>query len=231
MYQRFENRAEGGRALAAKLLRFKNHKDAIVLALPGGGVPVAFEIAKALDLPMDAFIVRKLRAPFREELAFGAIASGGITILNEAIIDTFRIPSTLISKVCERENAELERRGALYRANNAAPSLRDKTVIIVDDSIATGETMRAAVAAVRHVKPKQIIVAVPVGSLDACKYVKQKASDVCICVKTPEPFNGVGMWYRDFKQVNDKDVCSLLSKANTRVSGDLFKTKHAALRN
>lgn len=228
MYQRFKDRKEGGRVLAEKLLRFKNRKDVVVLALPRGGVPVGFEIAKVLELPLDAFLVRKLGVPFREELAFGAIASGGITVLNETVIKTFRIPPTLISKVCEREKAELERREKLYRLNNVALSLQDKTVIVVDDGIATGATMRAAVAAVRKAEPRQIIVAVPVASLNACEFLKRKSDESCVCVKTPEPFRGVGMWYRDFRQVNDGEVCSLLAEANADVPADLFKIKRAA---
>lgn len=224
MFYKLENREEGGRALAKKLSDYKNREDVIVLALPRGGVPVGLEVAKALNLPLDVFVVRKLGVPNREELAFGAIASGGVTVINESLIKTFGIPASLIKQVIEKEEAELIRREKLYRNGKSTIILRDKIVILVDDGIATGATIKAALVAVRQLEPKQIIVASPVASRDACEGIEQKSDDLCICAMTPEPFYGVGMWYRDFEQVNDNEVCRLLRK----FSGEDFKLKQAA---
>lgn len=217
MFKRFADREEGGRELAAKLAAYKNRKDVIILALPRGGVPVAFEIAKYLNAPLDVFLVRKLGVPKREEMAFGAIASGGIIVLNESVINSFKIPNSIIQQVIEKEEAELERREKKYRSERSTIDIRNKTVILVDDGLATGATMRAALAAIRNIGTKQIIVAAPVASTDVCEEINKKSNEICICVMTPEPFYGVGMWYRDFKQTTDEEVCYLLDKAeNTR---------------
>lgn len=206
MQEQFQNRAEAGRQLAAKLTEFKNRRDVVVLALPRGGVPVGFEVAKALNAPLDVFIVRKLGVPGQEELAFGAIASGGTTVFNEELVRALRLPPALLERVVEKEQKELERREKLYRHGKAAPDLGGKIVIIVDDGLATGATMRAAVTAIRTLKPLRIVVAVPVASSDTCRDFETKTDALCVCVMTPEPFYGVGMWYRDFEQTTDEEV-------------------------
>jgi putative phosphoribosyl transferase len=221
MFQRFENRQEGGRVLAAKLQTFINDEDIVVLALPRGGVPVAFEVAKKLRAPLDVFLVRKLGVPGQEELAFGAIATGGITVFNEALVKTLNMSGEMIQKVIKAEKKELERREKIYRKNRSALDLVGKTVIIVDDGLATGATMRAAVAAVRSLGPRQIIVAVPVASIDVCEEIQYRSDDLCVCVMTPEPFYGVGMWYRDFGQTTDEEVCDLLEKAENLLSNSM----------
>ena len=212
MQKQFENRAEAGRQLAAKLTEYKDRRDVVILALPRGGVPVGFEVAKALNAPLDVFIVRKLGVPGQEELAFGAIASGGATVFNEALVRALRLPPALLERVIEKERKELERREKLYRPGKAAPDLNGKTVIIVDDGLATGATMRAAAAAIRTLKPLQIVVAVPVAANDTCRDLKAKTDALCVCVMTPEPFYGVRMWYRDFEQTTDEEVCRLLGQ-------------------
>ncbi|NNE99513.1 MAG: phosphoribosyltransferase [Pyrinomonadaceae bacterium] len=227
MYQRFANRIEGGKVLAADLLKFKDRKDAVVLALPRGGVPVACEVAKALNLPLDIFMVRKLGVPFREELAFGAVASGNVTVLNKSLINTFRIPDSVIKKTLEKEKAELMRREAAYRQDGLQIDLKNKIVIIVDDGIATGASMKAAVVAIRQLDPKQIVVAAPVASQDACTAMQKNTNEQCICTISPEPFRGVGAWYDDFEQTRDAEVCHLLESANQTVVQK--HPKHAAL--
>ncbi len=212
MQKQFQNRAEAGRQLAAKLTEFKNRRDVVVFALPRGGVPVGFEVAKALNAPLDVFIVRKLGVPGQEELAFGAIASGGTTVFNEELVRALRLPPALLERVVEKEQKELERREKLYRHGKAAPDLGGKIVIIVDDGLATGATMRAAVTAIRTLKPLQIVVAVPVAASDTCRDFKTKTDALCVCVMTPEPFYGVGMWYRDFEQTTDEEVSRLLGQ-------------------
>lgn len=213
MLQRFENRTEGGRVLATKLIGYKNRKDIVILALPRGGVPVAFEVAKVLNAPLDVFLVRKLGVPGQEELAFGAIASGGIRVFNESLIRAFNIPRPLIENIVEKQQKELERREKIYRRGRTKPDLENKTVIIVDDGLATGATMRAAITAIRILDPKQIIVAAPVASQNICEEIMCKSDDLCIFSMTPEPFYGVGMWYRNFGQTSDEEVCYLLEKA------------------
>lgn len=209
--------------MAAKLGKLKDRKDVVILALPRGGVPVAFEIAKALNAPLDLFVVRKLGVPNREELAFGAIASGGIKVLNESIIDTFKIPHSLIERVIRTETAELESREKLYRLNKPTVGLENKTVILVDDGIATGATIKAALTAVRLLNPKEIIVGSPVAPIDVCENICRKSDELCICLMTPEPFYGVGIWYRDFTQTRDEEVCELLEIAEKFASKQNFK--------
>jgi predicted phosphoribosyltransferase len=198
MIRRFEDRREGGRDLAAMLSVYKNRKDTIVLALPRGGVPVGYEVAKALSAPLEVFLVRKLGVPGQEELAFGAIASGGITVLNEALVHALNLPVSSIEKIIEKEAKELERREKLYHSDRGRPELEGKTVIIVDDGLATGATMRAAVTAVKSLNPQQMIVAAPVASKETCEDFNRQADQVCICSIKPEQFYGVGMWYRNF---------------------------------
>lgn len=213
---RFQNRRDAGKILAQKLLHYANHPDVIVLALPRGGVPVAYEVALALNVPMDIFIVRKLGLPGHEELAIGAIASGGIRVLNEDIIRMLRIPAEVIERVAQRELQELQRRERLYRGDRPSPDLRDRIVLLVDDGLATGASMRAAIAAVRAQSPKRIVVAVPTAAPETCEAF-QKEVDEVVCALTPEPFLGVGRWYEDFSQTTDEGVRLFLEDARRQL--------------
>lgn len=214
--RRFLDRREGGRVLAARLLDYKDRSDVVVLALPRGGVPVAFEVAGALNAPLDVFLVRKLGVPGQEELALGAIASGGVTVFNEALRASLRLPEELIDQIIEREKKELERRERVYRAGREMPDLEGKTVILVDDGLATGATMKAAVAAVKTRKPARIIIAVPVAARGTCEDVGRESDEMCVAAMTPEPFYGVGMWYQDFEQTTDEKVLELLERAREK---------------
>ena len=208
----FKNRSEAGRFLAQKLEEYTNNPNVVVLALPRGGVPVAFEVAEALKAPLDIFVVRKLGVPGYDELAMGAIASGGIRVLNSRVVDYLDIPDEMIERVAAREQRELERRERLYRGTRPAIDVRARTVIIVDDGMATGSTMRAAVRALRQQKPEKIIVAVPVGARETCDAFAKEVDTMCVCAITPEPFDGVGLWYRDFEQISDEEVRQLLAR-------------------
>jgi predicted phosphoribosyltransferase len=206
----FADRVEAGQLLAKELQQYANRPDVIVLGLPRGGVPVAYEVATMLNVPLDVFLVRKLGVPGQEELAMGAIASGGIRVLNEYVVHALRIPETLIDRAATSEQRELERRERLYRGNQPPLNVRGLTVIIVDDGLATGSTMRAAVSALKRLEPAKIIVAAPVASYETCESFKTEVDSSCISVMTPERFDGVGKWYRDFSQTTDEEVCSLL---------------------
>jgi putative phosphoribosyl transferase len=208
----FRNRSEAGRRLAGHLRDFVGQSDVLVLALPRGGVPVAFEVARALSAPLDVFLVRKLGAPGYEELAMGAIATGGVTVVNDEAVHGLGIPEQLIEAVAARERQELERRERVYRDDRHAPDLHGRTVILVDDGLATGSTMRAAIAAVRQQGPARVVVAVPVGALNTCAELQDVADDV-VCARTPEPFFSVGSWYQDFEQTTDEEVRTLLARA------------------
>lgn len=210
--ERFANRQEAGQILAQFLKQYANKPDVIVLALPRGGVPVAFEIAKALSVPLDIYIVRKLGVPGQEELAMGAIAMDGTKIINDEIVQSLGISKTAIEEVIHSELKELERRNLTYRHNRPLPHLMDKTIILVDDGIATGATMRAAISALRKQKLKHLIVAVPVAALDTYHEIAVKVDEV-ICPLTPPFFYGVGAWYMDFSQTTDSEVLELLAKA------------------
>lgn len=210
----FANREEAGRQLAERLATLAEMEDAIVLALPRGGVPVAFEVARRLNCPLDVFVVRKLGVPWQPELAFGALASGGTRVLNADIVRACRLNETEIEKVIDAEELELARREMAYRNNRPAIDIAGKTVILVDDGLATGATMRAAVKAVRAKMPKQIIVAVPVGSVQTCSELDRLSDVICVCATTPEPFYGVGMWYRDFSQTTDAEVREILARTD-----------------
>lgn len=209
----FANRVSAGRALAKKLHDYADRSDVIVLALPRGGVPVAYEVARALNAPLDVFLVRKLGVPGYEELAMGAIASGNVRVLNEAVISELGIPGKWIDQVAAREQRELERREKIYRGASAPLNVSDRTVIIIDDGLATGATMRAAVKALQNLGPARIIAAAPVAARDTCESLKADVDSTCICVMSPEPFKGVGLWYRDFSQTTDEEVCYLLNHA------------------
>jgi putative phosphoribosyl transferase len=207
----FNDRRAAGRTLAARLQQYAGRDDVIVLALPRGGVPVAFEVATALDAPLDVFLVRKLGTPGHSELAMGAIASGGIRVLNDEVVRWLGIPPDQIDAVARQEQQELERRETAYRKGMSLPSLADRIVILVDDGLATGSTMRAAVQAVKQQRPARVIVAVPVGARETCDELGALADEV-ICTRMPEPFSAVGQWYLDFNQTTDEEVKALLSE-------------------
>jgi len=206
---RFRNRAEAGRRLAAELAAYGGRVDVVVLGLPRGGVPVAVEVARALHAALDVFVVRKLGAPGHPELAMGAIASGGVRVLSRDIIDELGIRAPAIDAVTARERIELERRDRLYRGGRQLPDLRDRTVIVVDDGLATGATMEAAVQAVRLCGPARVVVGTPVGAAEACHRLRRVADEV-VCTQTPEPFRAVGLWYEQFEPTTDEEVISLL---------------------
>jgi erythromycin esterase-like protein/hypoxanthine phosphoribosyltransferase len=207
----FRDRREAGRLLAEKLAAYAHRPDVLVLALPRGGVPVAYEVARALGAPLDVFVVRKLGVPGYEELAMGAVATGGVRVLNEQLVERLGIPEQMIDAVAAHERQELARRERLYRGGRPPPDVRGRTVILVDDGLATGATMHAAIQALRQQHPARIVVAVPTASPETCEEMKAKADDV-ICGITPEPFHAVGRWYRDFSQTTDEEVRVLLAR-------------------
>ena len=208
---KFPNRAEAGRQLAEKLTAYRGRDDAIVLGLPRGGVPVAYEVAQRLGLPLDVFVVRKLGVPGYEELAMGAIASGNVSVLNEDVMRALPEAEEMLEMVSAREKIELQRRETSYRQERPAPDLRARVVILVDDGLATGATMRAAAAALRKCGVAKIVVAVPVGAPETCREIELEV-DETICVLMPEFFHGVGQFYEDFSQVEDDEVSQLLSE-------------------
>jgi len=215
MQSRFRNRRDAGRRLAAELREYAGRADVIVLALPRGGVPVGFEVATALGVPLDVFVVRKLGLPWHEELAMGALASGGVRILDHDLIRTARVSDDDLLRVTAQEQAELERRERRYRGGRQFPPLDHMTVILVDDGLATGASMRAAVAALRKDNPSRIVVAVPVAASETCDAFRSVADQI-ICAETPEPFEAVGLWYDDFSQTTDDEVFELLERSRTR---------------
>ncbi len=215
----FADRAEAGRLLAAELAMLKLPANVIVLALPRGGLPVGLEVAKKLRAPLDVVIVRKLGVPWQPELAMGAIASGSVQTLDQDLIRELRISREEIDAVIDREKVELERREKLYRKGQPALDLRGRTVLLVDDGLATGSTMLVAARYVRSLKPGRTLIAVPVASVQACERLKREA-DECICLATPEPFVAVGQWYADFPQVNDSEVQRFLEAGRLLGKGD-----------
>jgi putative phosphoribosyl transferase len=210
----FRDRAEAGQVLAGKLASYANRPDVLVLALPRGGVPIGYEVAQALHAPLDVFLVRKLGLPGQEELAMGAIASGGTRVLNEDVVGKLDIPEEVIDAVAVQEEQELIRRERDYRGGRPAPDVRGRTIILVDDGLATGSTMRAATAALRQQGPAHIVVAVPVGTPETCAELQEEADEV-VCAHMPEPFYAVGMWYDDFAQTSDEEVRDLLARAGS----------------
>jgi predicted phosphoribosyltransferase len=213
--QRFHDRREAGQLLGRALARYRERPDVIVLALPRGGVPVAYEIARDLKTPLDVFVVRKLGVPWQPELAMGAIAGKGTEVLNGDVVTAYNIPPHVIRAVAEREGHELKRRLQEYRGDRPFPSLRDRTVILVDDGLATGSTMRAAVHAIRLERPRSIVIAVPVAAPGTCREFEDKVDEV-LCLHTPTDFAAVGRWYEDFSETSDEDVRELLSHDTTR---------------
>ena len=216
----YRDRIDAGKQLALRLSEYANPDDVLVLALPRGGVPVAYEVAKALHAPLDIFLVRKLGVPGHEELAMGAISTGGVRVINADVVDYLRIPARAVDAVVDTELRELERRERLYRGSRAEPDVSGKTLILVDDGLATGSTMRAAVEALRQQNPARIVVAVPVSAPETCDEYRMGVDEI-ICAQTPEPFMGVGMWYRDFSQTTDEEVREILARSENLNTNDL----------
>lgn len=214
MIKKFENRADAGQALAKVLSFYKDKPNVVILALPRGGVPVAYEVATALSLPLDVWLVRKLGIPGHEEFAMGAIAEGGVRYLNTAQISQLQISEEQFDTVLKKEEAELARRSQLYRGDRKPADLKNKTVILIDDGMATGSSMHAAIESLSRTEAARIVVAVPVGARATCLELDRIVDDM-ICLITPEPFFGVGQWYTDFTQTSDQEVRSLLTRANT----------------
>jgi predicted phosphoribosyltransferase len=209
----FRDRTEAGRLLAEKLREYADRSDVVVLALPRGGVPVGYEVARALNAPLDVFVVRKLGVPGHEELAMGAIASGGVQVLNQDVLG-LGIPKEVVDFVAAKEQREVERREREYRDGRGAVDVRRRTVILVDDGLATGSSMRVAAMALKKKQPAQIVVAVPVGPPETCAEF-ESVVDKVVCAVTPEPFWAVGQWYRDFSQTSDEEVRDLLNRASS----------------
>jgi predicted phosphoribosyltransferase len=216
----YRDRIDAGKQLAARLSDYANRDDVLVLGLPRGGLPVAYEVAKSLRAALDIFLVRKLGVPGHEELAMGAISTGGVRVINADVVDYLRIPTRVVEAVVDTELRELERRERLYRGTRAEPDVSGKTVILVDDGLATGSTMRAAVEALRQQNPARIVVAVPVSAPETCDEYRMGVDEI-ICAQTPEPFMGVGMWYRDFSQTSDEEVREILARAEDLNTTDL----------
>ena len=219
MVVRFEDRYEAGRRLGAALDRYAGRPNLLVLALPRGGVPVGYEVARALHAPLDVLLVRKLGVPGQEELAMGAIASGGIRVLSDEVVGSLAIPDRVIATVAANEEAELARRERAYRDHRPRPEIGGKIVILTDDGLATGSTMRAAAAAVASQGPDRLVIAVPVAPPEICHSLGRLADEV-VCAAAPTPFFAVGNWYRDFAQISDEDVCGLLRRSRERPSGE-----------
>ncbi len=208
----FRDRSDAGRQVAWRLRRYENRDNVIVLALPRGGMPLGVEVARALNAPLDVFLVRKLGVPGQEELAMGSIASGGVQVENKEVIRMAGIVPEDIERVARKERQELKRREQVYRGDRSLPPIKEQIVILVDDGLATGASMRAAVQAVRQMRPKRLVVAVPVADPGVCRDFEREVDEI-ICVETPWPLHGVGAWYEDFHQVTDKEVQSMLAEA------------------
>jgi putative phosphoribosyl transferase len=211
-WRRFHDRHEAGQLLARQLTPYKGRDDVIVFALPRGGVPVGYEIARELSAPLDVFVVRKLGVPWQPELAMGAIAGDGIEVLNGDVVTGYNIPPQVIRAVAEREGDELKRRLLQYRGDRPFPSVTGKIAILVDDGLATGSTMKAAVRAIRQKRPGSVVVAVPVAAADTCRELREEVDDI-VCLHTPPEFSAVGLWYDDFSQTTDEEVRHLLGQA------------------
>lgn len=215
MNERYRDRAEAGRELAKHLQKYADMPDLLVLALPRGGIVVAFEVSLALNGELDVFLVRKLGAPYEPELAMGAIAEGGILLLNDAVVNYLSISKETIEETAQQQLAELQRRQQLYRNGRPSPRISGRPVIVVDDGVATGATMKAALKAIKRKEPSVLVAAVPVGAQSTCLELKAVADEV-VCLEMPEPFMSVGLWYEDFRQIEDSEVTELLQKAFKR---------------
>jgi putative phosphoribosyl transferase len=211
---RFRNRSEAGKLLASKLTQYTNRPDVLVLGIPRGGVPVAFEVATALNAPLDICLVRKLGVPGHQELAMGAITACGFQVLNEDLLDWMRISGHTIAEVADLELQKLQHHDRIYRGDRSLPTIRDRIVILVDDGLATGSMMRAAVGVLKPQQPQRIIIAIPVAPLDTCDRLSTEVDEV-VCLMTPEQFCGIGLWYEDFTQITDEEVCELLNMATS----------------
>ncbi|MFN2387204.1 MAG: phosphoribosyltransferase [Thermoanaerobaculia bacterium] len=210
----FRDRTEAGRLLASQLGRYAGRPNLLVLGLPRGGVPVAYEVAKLLGAPLDVFLVRKLGVPGHEEVAMGAIATGGVRVLSADLVRQLEISPAAVEEVAAREQRELERREAAYRGSSPPPDVTGRTVILVDDGLATGSTMRAAAEALRRLGPARIVVGVPVAAPETCRELESLVDDV-VCAVTPRPFYAVGQWYQDFSETSDEEVRSLLARSGS----------------
>jgi predicted phosphoribosyltransferase len=219
----FADRREAGEVLADRLKQYANRGDVAVLALPRGGVPVGYEVARALGARLDVFVVRKLGLPGHPELAMGAIASGDVRVMNEDVLESYPVSQRAIEAVARAERLELERRERAYRDGRPFVPIEGRTVIVIDDGLATGSTMRAAVLALRRLKPARVVVAVPVGAWQTCQAL-QKIADEVVCAFTPEPFSAVGLWYADFSQTTDEEVRQLLSRANADAAPSITRS-------
>jgi putative phosphoribosyl transferase len=214
------DRREAGRLLAVELKNYRGRADVVVLGLPRGGVVVAYEVAKALNVPLDVYLVRKLGAPGQEELAIGAIASGGVRVMNEDLVDALGLSSAQIEAIAAREQVELERRERTYRGDSRPPDLSGKTVLLVDDGLATGASMRTAIRSLRSHRPGRIVVAVPIAPRSTCVALEREVDEV-VCLMSPEPFYAIGQWYLDFAQTSDSEVVTLLGEARGFGRSDL----------
>jgi predicted phosphoribosyltransferase len=214
----FQDRFDAGTTLATHLAAYAGRNDVVVLALPRGGVPVGFEVAKALQAPLDVFLVRKLGVPGREELAMGAIASGGVQVVNDDVVEALDVPPERLAAVAAAEEQELERRLRAYRSDMPPPDVKGKIAILVDDGLATGSSMRAAVQALRRLDPARVVVAVPTAAAETCERLAAEADEV-VCASTPRPFHAVGLSYRDFAQTTDAEVSDLLQRAASGAAG------------
>jgi putative phosphoribosyl transferase len=208
----FQDRTDAGRQLARKLAKYRGNPSVVVLALPRGGVPVGFEVAEAIEAPLDVFLVRKLGIPGHEELALGAIASGGVRVLNHDVLYMSGIDEQGIDAIAEREQKELERRERAYRTGRSPVEIEGRVVILIDDGLATGATMLAATRAIRKLRPEKLIVAVPVSAPETCNHFRREVDEI-VCAETPRPFQAVGLWYEDFSQTTDDEVRDLLARA------------------
>jgi putative phosphoribosyl transferase len=220
MDDKFRDRTEAGQLLAGKLAGYANRKDVIALALPRGGVPVGFEVARAIHAPLDVFVVRKLGVPGREELAMGAIAYG-VLIIDRDVVEDLAIPPDVVTDVAAQEEEERLRREKEYRGDRPEPDVRGRTVILVDDGLATGSTMQAAVAALRKLHPARVVVAVPVAAASACAQLAREVDEI-VCAHTPDAFHSVGQWYEEFGQTTDEEVRALLARAQRETPQERF---------
>lgn len=225
MPARYRDRVDAGRRLAGLLRQYADRPDVVVLALPRGGVPVAFEVARALHVPLDVFVVRKIGLPAHPELAIGAIASGGVRLVDESAVRRFGVTESQLAAVSAAEERELERRERAYRDRLPSPDLHGKTVILIDDGLATGASMAAAATAVRAQDPGRVVVAVPVAAPETCEAFQDMVDQV-VCGATPEPFHAVGLWYEDFSQTSDQEVHELLERAARELPGNGAEMEH-----